>query len=324
MTRRIQGTIGTVRFLTDSPPPYDLAYSDVFLVPNRSAVASRLDVDLATQDGSGTTIPVISANMTAVSGRRMAETIARRGGLTVLPQDIPVDVVPGPSAAVAALVVSGLPTDRFVFEGFLPRSGQARARRLEGLAGEPRTIVLFESPRRVAKTLTDLGGALGDRRAAMVRELTKLHQEVLRGPLPELHEMLRDRELKGEVVLVVEGAREAPAAGDLADDDVAGHGPGRRDGGGDERGNNGKGSNGLQARDPERGAHRDSTVRGWNRGEVHLDGIRAADGPTRCWQPRAGKAHHAPHLATEGGWTRSRFDPRPGPTSAPWAVTGAR
>jgi len=93
VTRRIQGTIGTVRFLTDSPPPYDLAYSDVFLVPNRSAVASRLDVDLATQDGSGTTIPVISANMTAVSGRRMAETIARRGGLTVLPQDIPVDVV---------------------------------------------------------------------------------------------------------------------------------------------------------------------------------------------------------------------------------------
>ena len=93
MTRRIQGTIGTVRFLTDSPPTYDLAYSDVFLVPNRSAVASRLDVDLATQDGSGTTIPVISANMTAVSGRRMAETIARRGGLTVLPQDIPVDVV---------------------------------------------------------------------------------------------------------------------------------------------------------------------------------------------------------------------------------------
>jgi IMP dehydrogenase len=93
VARRIQGTIGTVRFLTDSPPPYDLAYSDVFLVPNRSAVASRLDVDLATQDGSGTTIPVISANMTAVSGRRMAETVARRGGLTVLPQDIPVDVV---------------------------------------------------------------------------------------------------------------------------------------------------------------------------------------------------------------------------------------
>src|SRR5436190_4512051 len=86
-------------------------------------------------------------------------------------QGVPVDVVPGPSAAVAALVVSGLPTDRFVFEGFLPRSGRARATRLAALAGEPRTVVLFESPRRVAKTLTDLGGALGDRRAAMVREL---------------------------------------------------------------------------------------------------------------------------------------------------------
>jgi 16S rRNA (cytidine1402-2'-O)-methyltransferase len=132
-------------------------------------------------------------------------------------EDIPVDVVPGPSAAVAALVVSGLPTDRFVFEGFLPRSGQARARRLEGLAAERRTIVLFESPRRVAKTLSDLHAALGERRAAMVRELTKLHQEVLRAPLSGLHESLRDRELKGEVVLVVEGAPEAPASGDLAD-----------------------------------------------------------------------------------------------------------
>jgi IMP dehydrogenase len=82
-----------VRFLTDPLPAHDLAYSDVFLVPNRSSVASRLDVTLSTGDGSGTTIPVISANMTAVSGRRMAETVARRGGLTVLPQDIPADVV---------------------------------------------------------------------------------------------------------------------------------------------------------------------------------------------------------------------------------------
>jgi IMP dehydrogenase len=82
-----------VRFLTEDRPFHDLAYSDVFLVPSRSAVASRLDVSLATRDGSGTTIPVIVANMTAVAGRRMAETVARRGGLVVLPQDIPVDVV---------------------------------------------------------------------------------------------------------------------------------------------------------------------------------------------------------------------------------------
>jgi IMP dehydrogenase len=80
-----------VRFLT--PPAHDLTYSDVFLAPSRSAVGSRLDVSLATRDGSGTTIPVVVSNMTAVAGRRMAETIARRGGLAILPQDIPADVV---------------------------------------------------------------------------------------------------------------------------------------------------------------------------------------------------------------------------------------
>ncbi|HXF20693.1 MAG TPA: GuaB1 family IMP dehydrogenase-related protein [Streptosporangiaceae bacterium] len=82
-----------MRFLTGQVPAHDLTYSDVFLVPVRSAVESRLDVSLATQDGSGTTIPIVVANMTAVSGRRMAETIARRGGLAILPQDIPADVV---------------------------------------------------------------------------------------------------------------------------------------------------------------------------------------------------------------------------------------
>ena len=82
-----------MRFLNDSPPSWDLTYDDVFMVPSRSDVVSRLDVDLATHDGSGTTIPVIAANMTAVSGRRMAETLARRGGLAVIPQDIPLDVV---------------------------------------------------------------------------------------------------------------------------------------------------------------------------------------------------------------------------------------
>jgi len=87
------GRIGDVRFLTEQPPAHDLAYSDVFLVPSRSAVSSRLDVSLAARDGSGTTIPVVVANMTAVAGRRMAETVARRGGLAVIPQDIPVDVV---------------------------------------------------------------------------------------------------------------------------------------------------------------------------------------------------------------------------------------
>ena len=83
--------MGYVRFLSE--PVHDLAYSDVFLVPSRSEVGSRLDVDLTTRDGSGATIPIVVANMTAVAGRRMAETVARRGGIAVLPQDIPVDVV---------------------------------------------------------------------------------------------------------------------------------------------------------------------------------------------------------------------------------------
>jgi IMP dehydrogenase len=87
------GRILSVRFLSGRPPEHEATYSDVFLVPRESAVVSRLDVNLATSDGSGTTIPVVVANMTAVSGRRMAETVARRGGIAILPQDIPIDVV---------------------------------------------------------------------------------------------------------------------------------------------------------------------------------------------------------------------------------------
>ncbi|WP_182902625.1 GuaB1 family IMP dehydrogenase-related protein [Microbispora sp. H10830] len=82
-----------MRFLNDVTPPYDLTYSDVFMVPSRSSVGSRLAVDLSAGDGTGTTIPVVVANMTAVAGRRMAETVARRGGIAVIPQDIPIDVV---------------------------------------------------------------------------------------------------------------------------------------------------------------------------------------------------------------------------------------
>jgi IMP dehydrogenase len=82
-----------VRFLNDSVPPHDLTYDDVFMVPRRSDVASRYDVDLSSHDGTGTTIPLVVANMTAISGRRMAETVARRGGMAVIPQDIPLGVV---------------------------------------------------------------------------------------------------------------------------------------------------------------------------------------------------------------------------------------
>ena len=82
-----------MQFLEGHPPPYDLTYNEVFIVPGRSDVASRFDVDLSTSDASGTTIPVVVANMTAVAGRRMAETVARRGGIVVLPQDLPITAV---------------------------------------------------------------------------------------------------------------------------------------------------------------------------------------------------------------------------------------
>jgi 16S rRNA (cytidine1402-2'-O)-methyltransferase len=132
---------------------------------------------------------------------------------TCLEAGVGVEVVPGPSAVVAALVVSGLPTDRFAFEGFLPRSGRARAERLSAIAAEDRTVVVFESPRRVTATLRDLLEAVGDVRVAVVRELTKLHQEVIRGTVSEALAGLEGRELKGEVVLVVEGGRRARAEG---------------------------------------------------------------------------------------------------------------
>ncbi|WP_344222940.1 IMP dehydrogenase, partial [Lapillicoccus jejuensis] len=82
-----------MHFLNGLAPTHDLTYDDVFMVPRRSSVASRMDVDLRTADGTGNTIPVVVANMTAIAGRRMAETVARRGGITVVPQDIPTEVV---------------------------------------------------------------------------------------------------------------------------------------------------------------------------------------------------------------------------------------
>jgi 16S rRNA (cytidine1402-2'-O)-methyltransferase len=125
-----------------------------------------------------------------------------------------VEVVPGPAAAVAALVASGLPTGRFCFEGFLPRKGSGRTERLGQLAGERRTLVLYEAPHRLLRTLDDLAAALGPlRRLAVARELTKLHEEIWRGTLAEARAWAGDNVPRGELVLVVEGAP-APATTD--------------------------------------------------------------------------------------------------------------
>ena len=117
-----------------------------------------------------------------------------------------VDVVPGPTAAVSALVISGLPTDSFVFEGWLPKKSGERSQRAAELASETRTLVFFCSPHRVDEDLAALGHSFGDRQAALVRELTKIHQEVRRGSLTELGADLADNPPKGEMVLVVAGA----------------------------------------------------------------------------------------------------------------------
>ena len=129
-----------------------------------------------------------------------------------------VEVLPGPSAIVTALVASGLPTHAFYFGGFLPRKAGDRTRVLESLARLEATLVFYESPRRVAATLVSIAEALPGRRAVMARELTKVHEEVVRGQVEELARDLASRELKGEAVLLVGPPdRHAALEVDLAD-----------------------------------------------------------------------------------------------------------
>lgn len=147
--------------------------------------------------GRGERVVVVTdAGMPGISdpGERLVAAAAAAGCL--------IEVIPGPSAAITALVASGLPTGRFIFEGFLPRKGSGRTARLATLATERRTMILYEAPHRLARTLVDLAEALGgDRRVAVARELTKLHEEIFRGTLDSAIEWAEAP--RGEVVLVV-------------------------------------------------------------------------------------------------------------------------
>jgi 16S rRNA (cytidine1402-2'-O)-methyltransferase len=125
--------------------------------------------------------------------------------LAAIEHDVPVEPIPGPSAPIAALVVSGLPSDSFVFEGFLPRRAAERRKVLASLSDEPRTLVFFEAPHRVDASVQDMLAELGDRPAALCRELTKLHEQVRRGSLSQLQASLVREPVKGEIVLVVSG-----------------------------------------------------------------------------------------------------------------------
>ncbi len=135
--------------------------------------------------------------------------------------DIPVYSVPGPCAAVAALSVSGLPTAKFVFEGFLDAKKNARKSRLEELAGETRTLIFYEAPHKLRSTLEDIAEVFGGtRKISLVRELTKLHEEVVRTTAAEAVAIYEEKEPRGEFVLVVAGASEQDNMPELGDDAV--------------------------------------------------------------------------------------------------------
>jgi 16S rRNA (cytidine1402-2'-O)-methyltransferase len=178
------------------------------LVANEHTEAAASDDVRRLLDEGATVAVVTDAGSPGISdpGERLVR-VAIEGGHDVT-------TVPGPAAVIAAITVSGLASQRFVMEGFLPRRGRDRQDRLQELTAERRTIVLYEAPHRLARTLADLAASLGpDRRVAISRELTKLHEETWRGTLAEALERAQGAEPRGEHVLVVAGAP-APAAAD--------------------------------------------------------------------------------------------------------------
>ena len=171
--------------------------------------AARVPALIVDMKGGATVLVVSDAGMPLVSdpGYRLVTACIAEG--------MPVTCLPGPSAVTTALAVSGLPSDRFCFEGFAPRKHSARRAWLATLAAEPRTCVFFESPRRLAACLTDAASELGDtRRAAVCRELTKVHEEVVRGSLGELVDWAAGPVL-GEITVVLAGAQPKADIGTL-------------------------------------------------------------------------------------------------------------
>lgn len=161
---------------------------------------------------AGQTVLLLSdAGMPAVSDPGYLAAAA------VAAADLPLTALPGPSAAITALALSGLPSGRFTFEGFLARKGSDRSRRLALLAHEERTMIFYESPHRLLATLKDFAQTFGpQRRVAVCREMTKLHEEVVRASLEEAISWAESKQIKGEIALVVEGAA-APEAEEAAD-----------------------------------------------------------------------------------------------------------
>lgn len=176
------------------------------VISHYDAVESERAQVIAEHVAAGRTVVVVTdAGMPSVSDPGLAAVRA------CIEADLPVTCLPGPSAVTTALVLSGLPSDRFVFEGFLPRRDGQRRQRLRSLASEPRTIVFFESPRRLQSCLADMVEFFGpDRPVAVCRELTKTYEEVLRATVGELVERVEG--ILGEVTVVVAGAPEVVVA----------------------------------------------------------------------------------------------------------------
>ena len=165
-------------------------------------IASRVE-GVIERVGAGERVAFVSdAGMPCISdpGQRLVDAALDAG--------IRVEVIPGPSAVTCALAASGLASDHFLFEGFLPRKDGAKARRLEVLAATGVTLVIYESPRRVARTLSAIAETMPTRRVALVRELTKVHEECLRGRADELAARMEGVEVRGECVIVVEGGED--------------------------------------------------------------------------------------------------------------------
>jgi 16S rRNA (cytidine1402-2'-O)-methyltransferase len=178
--------------------------------------------------GGATVVVVTDGGMPSVSdpGYRLVRAALDAG--------FPVTAAPGPSAVTTALALSGLPSDRFAFEGFLPRTGSARRSRLKELAAEPRTLVFFEAPHRISAALADLATVFGaDREAAVCRELTKTYEEVRRGPLAELATWAAEGDPRGEITVVVGGA--PPSTAERPPDEELRTAVARREAAGDSR-----------------------------------------------------------------------------------------
>ena len=202
-----EDTRRTRKLLSASSIPAPKLYS--FHRHNERAAS---DQAIAFAEGGSQVAVVSDAGMPGISdpGSLLVRLAAERG--------VPVEVVPGPSAFVVGLVASGLPTDRFSFEGFLPRQGRDRKERLAVVAADERTVVLYEAPHRARQTLGDLAGACGeDRKVAVARELTKLHEAVWRGTLGDAIAWADGSEPRGEWVIVLAGA---PPKDDPNDEDI--------------------------------------------------------------------------------------------------------